>query len=291
MEGESSSERVESRQLGFIPSNAVSGSAAVSPHLENESSNSTDVVDLSLLDDDDDEADPLINPDSWIVAELFNNDIDEQSNVVQDQLRHEQLIRTKLGHLYDKQFSELVVPVHGYDLTAMHFPGEERLRISSIRKLKIFYCITWFVERNKKRSKCEKCRYNLFWYEPITAFTTAVGRTENIDRAFLAFRPLLDLTCQPTNYFFVYAMYTMCNAPILTVVLYNKANGTIEFKDSYSGKKIIVIIITSMDSIIIANKTSCDHSYDLSGISKLIFIVFIIVVITILIIDNILVRS
>ena len=79
---------------------------------------------------------------------------------------------------------------------------------------------------------------HLFWYEPITAFATAVGK-ENIDRAFMAFRPLLDLNCLPTNYYFVYAMYTMSDAPMITALLYNKSNGQIEFKNHYNGKNSI----------------------------------------------------
>ena len=182
---------------------------------------------------DDDEETNVPNENST-VAEIFNKNIDEQTTVVQDQLRHEQLLRTKLGHLYDKQSSDLVVPLHGYEFTAMHFPTGDRNKVSSNTRLKLYYCITWFVERNERRSKFEKCPYNLFWYEPVTAFSTVVGKG-NIDRAFVAFRPLLDLNCQPTNYFFVYAMYTMCDAPILTVVLYNKISGQIELKNDYNG--------------------------------------------------------
>ncbi len=207
-------------------------SPAQEPHLENKvstSSISKDIIDLSALDNDDEDEEPSTSTESWIGAEVFNHGIDEQSTIVQDQLRHEQLIRTKLGHLYDKQAADLVVPFHGYQLTAIHFAGEEKNKVSSTGRLKIFYCITWFAKRNERRRNFEKCPYNLFWYEPITAFTTSVGK-QSIDRAFMAFRPLLDLNCQPTNYYFVYAMYTMCDAPIIAMLLYSITNGTIELK-------------------------------------------------------------
>ena len=155
-------------------------------------------------------------------------------------MRNEQLIRTKLGHLYDKQAADLIIPMYGYQLTATHFPAGDMNKVSSNGKLKIYYCITWFIERNERRSNFQKCRFNLFWYEPITAFTTVIGKG-NIDRAFMAFRPLLDLNCLPTNYYFVFAMYTMCEAPIITVLFYNKTNGQIEFKSSYSGKATLLM--------------------------------------------------
>jgi hypothetical protein len=190
-------------------------------------------VDLSISDDNEED----YSLENWVGSEVFNNRIDEQTTAVQDQLRREQLIRTKLGHLYDKQAADLIVPMYEYQLTATHFPAGDKIKVSSNGKLKIFYCITWFVDRNEKRRNFQKCPYNLFWYEPITSFTTVIGKG-NIDRAFIAFRPLLDLSCLPTNYFFIYAMYTMCENPILVVLLYNMTNGQIEFKNSYKGTNV-----------------------------------------------------
>ena len=102
------------------------------------------------------------------------------------------------------------------------------------RKLRFFYSIDWYSERNALRAERKRCPYNLFWYEPMTAFT--MQTSEGTDRVFLAYRPLLDRHCQSTNMEFVYIMSTMCVNPIHAVVLYNILSGETEFHLDHEGK-------------------------------------------------------
>ena len=102
------------------------------------------------------------------------------------------------------------------------------------RKLRFFYSIDWYSERNALRAERKRCPYNLFWYEPMTAFT--MQTSEGADRVFLAYRPLLDRHCQSTNMEFVYIMSTMCVNPIHAVVLYNILSGETEFHLDHEGK-------------------------------------------------------
>jgi hypothetical protein len=121
-------------------------------------------------------------------------------------------------------------------LTGFHFENGNRAKISSEGSLKLFYCTKWFSARQVCAKRFEYCAYNLFWYEPITAFTMMMGGS--VDRVFLAYRPLLDLDCNPTNMVFIYVMYTMCVDPFFAVVCYNKENGMIEIWEGRKGNCI-----------------------------------------------------
>lgn len=199
-----------------------------------------ELIDLAALDNEDDEVSE-INP----VPDCFKNcNIEDFPQAVQDQLRLELMTKTKLCHLYDKQQSDLVVKEGEYQMTGMHFIGEDRKKISSVGRLKLYYCIEWYLARKESKKKMEKCPFNLFWYEPITAFTTDVGSKDGksgIERVFLAFRPLLDLDCQPTIYELVYAMYTMCDDPIYPILVYNTATDQIELWGGSSGNLLIIL--------------------------------------------------
>ena len=233
-------------KLSSIETNTYTNQMETPHHSEKE----TEIIDLVALDNEDDDAEVM---ESTPLPECFKtNDIEDFPPAVQDQLRLELMTKTKLTHLYDKQQSDVVVREGEYQITALYFNNDDRKNISSARRLKLYYCIEWFIERKECKAKMERCPYNLFWYEPITAFTTDIGGKDGkpgIDRVFLAFRPLLDLDCKPTVYELVYAMYTMCDNPIYPIVVYNTITDQIELWRGGSGNIFLIISSKTVLSI------------------------------------------
>ena len=168
------------------------------------------------------------------VPPSFKASLEELSSKVLDQRRAETKFKMDLGSIYGKTSPTQIVDLMEYQLTGFHFETDyDRKSISSQGKLKLFYCVEWYVARTECKTQGIRCPYNLFWYEPITAFTTEIGN--DVQRVFLAYRPLLDLDCNPTNYIFIYCMYTMCNSPYFAVVLFNRLNGQVEVRTKDNG--------------------------------------------------------
>ena len=83
-----------------------------------------ELIDLAALDDDYEVSE--INIPSPVPDCFKNCNIEDFPQAVQDQLRLELMTKTKLCHLYDKQQSDLVVKEGEYQITGMHFIGEDR---------------------------------------------------------------------------------------------------------------------------------------------------------------------
>jgi hypothetical protein len=121
-----------------------------------------ELIDLAALDNEDDEVSE-INP----VPDCFKNcNIEDFPQAVQDQLRLELMTKTKLCHLYDKQQSDLVVKEGEYQMTGMHFIGEDRKKISSVGRLKLYYCIEWYLARKESKKKWKNAHLIYFGMNP-----------------------------------------------------------------------------------------------------------------------------
>ena len=156
-------------------------------------------------------------------------DLERLPSIVQDQMRLENKYRSDLLTIYDKTNGDNIIHIGEYHLTGMHFPIERSGTGTTTNKLRFYYCLEWHQEKLKCRKEGLRCPYNLFWYVPVTAFTTQ-------SRVFLAYRPMLDANCNPTDWEFVYLMYTMCADPIHAAVVYNTKTGIVDFHTRDDGK-------------------------------------------------------
>ena len=193
---------------------------------------------IDLLSDSDDDN---VESESTDVAD-FNDDVVEEgeyqqaedtlSSPIQDKLRDEVRVYSDLANLYSKTSGSDI-----YGLTRGKFDSLSLTpmclndaylasRVQSRRNFKLFYALEWRVSRKACEQENEDCIYNLIWYEPFAGFICKQGRRP---RVFIAFSPLLDLDMKPTGLEFLYATYTMCDAPKFCCYVRNVVNNKIEF--------------------------------------------------------------
>jgi hypothetical protein len=188
------------------------------------------------INDEEEETSVVEVSNSFENDEISNDfilDIELLPSRVCDQRRLEIQMKSNLIDIYSKTSGSTSLQLGEYELTGFHFENGNRAKISSEGSLKLFYCTKWFRSRQECAKTFKFCPYNLFWYEPITAFTMMMDSI--VDRVFLAYRPLLDLDCNTTHLIFIYVMYTMCVDPFFSVVCYNKENGMIEIWEGHKG--------------------------------------------------------
>ena len=162
------------------------------------------------------------------------------ASIIQEKLRGELKLYSDLAVLYNRSSSKDIYGLKrgkfdSLSLTPMCLNNIDLASIIQSRKdFKIFYCLEWRTSRKECELANEDCIYNLIWYEPFAAFICMQGRRP---RVFVSFSPLLDLDMQPTQFEFLYAMYTMCDKPKFSCYVRNIRNNKIEFWDT-DGKSI-----------------------------------------------------
>jgi hypothetical protein len=190
---------------------------------------------LSESDDDNDESESKDEGDlndDVVDEDEYQEPEDTLSSPIQDKLRDEVRVYSDLSDLYSRTSGSDI-----YGLTRGKFDSLSltpmclndaylAARVQSKRNFKLFYALEWRANRKACEQENQDCIYNLIWYEPFAGFICKQGRRP---RVFISYSPLLDLDMKPTGLEFLYATYTMCDAPKFSCYVRNVVNNKIEF--------------------------------------------------------------
>jgi hypothetical protein len=198
-----------------------------------------DIVDLLSESDDDSDAESEVADFTDDISEVeeVQSQEDTLDSLIQEKLRDELKFNSDLASLHSRSSNKDIYGLtrgqfDTLSLTPMRLNDVELNSILQTKYFKLFYSLEWRASRTECEKNLEDCIYNLIWYEPFAAFICMQGRRP---RVFVSFSPLLDLHMQPTQYEFLYAMYTMCSKPKFSCYVRNTVNNKIEFWNSKDG--------------------------------------------------------
>ena len=199
-------------------------------------------VDLLSESDNDSDAESEVADFTDDISEVDEVQPQEDTleSLVQEKLRDELKLYSDLASLHSRSSNKDIYGLNrgkfdSLSLTPMCLNDVDLNSIIQSKYFKLFYSLEWRASRTECEKNHEDCMFNLIWYEPFAAFICMQGRRP---RVFVSFSPLLDLNMQPTQYEFIYAMYTMCTKPKFSCYVRNTVNNKIEFWNSKGGKCI-----------------------------------------------------